>query len=1297
MPSAKSDELPLDPAAFGLIQVGRIYEVRPPGVVFARPVALSMIYSDDDLKALRTTEVTESTEKGGASVPLAEPAICPGEIALHSTAPNPKSQIENPKSNVASSRAHPLTGSPAHIRPVEPSTIGHKPSTILPLIYEYAPVEQLWRALPCKVDAEKKTVSAEITSVPRYVAFYALLADTTPPQPPRLTVRVTPTTHHSLLTTHQPLLVCRQSVSIEGQAEPGCRVELSVVPGTEHRQVRLRRTLQSAQADIAGRFAFDQVQLSEGVNQVAAVAIDDAGNRSEPCTRLRVELKRGGPTKVASLEILGPRQAVRDDRLLVCLKGQDSDANATNSVAVRVASSLTDPKGFDLELVETGPATGTYVGMLRVGETTNGRMGELAALKQGEAIAATAANGNRASLTYGDRVPPSAPIIHSPTHPIRWQDTFETGMGEWTGRDGPYGAQMSAERDGDNAFLSVRAPAEQQQSSLGATVRSTPFSLKDAPFVAFDYRVTKGVMIDLFARFQSPAWGWKAVNLTHRMPFYPQIGRAFGASPDGQWRHAEFNLLGMVRRGHPGIADSAVAELAFMNIHLTGFSGREYGRVATRGEAYAIDNFRVFKPSDKPDVTFVFGATDENGIAGFSYVLDHEPNTVPDEQLDDVEAYVAAPEKGLNIQHSTSNVQRRTDEAQPPSTSVSPPAPQSQIANPKSKIEDAIDHEPSTITHPPRWASKTYKGLDDGRWYFHVRGQDKAGNWGRANHYMVVIDREPPVVRFLAAENAKSTEARGSGLGPRVSGTGSPNPETPHPKPLPWYNPVRIETRDTCGVDPYSVLLEVDGQTYDADNRGFDFDPATGLITFSPVRASPRPVLFADGQKVRVRLLKATDHLGRPYVLEESRASVPLAKAATGTVALHSASQPPKSGTVLETEYVVSSPLKLTPANPDGKNGWYVTMPTFALATESTETAEAEGSRMGPRTESPKPTPSAESAKSAVPSPSPVTRHPSPAAPPTLSVDWLRTTKGDPHAERGNAVNTLLVRGKLPKQAMPVYGKRVKVDTTVPKTTAKVERESVGALERESAEKGRASVPLAGPAIRPGEIALPSGAPNPQPITQNPKPVVVTLAHDDYVLEPGGLAGTYFKKPDFTEPVRERQDGPINFTTTDFPATPSVSGANSARWSGFLYVDKSQEYDLEIVVSQAQPVAASLYVNEELVVGPKEKGAPWSLKKKVLLTQGYHKLRVDVTFEKPVPWWLQLYWWRPDREWRELIPAEQLLAERSVAKTFYRWDDGKPQAYKGPIHAPAGKHLLRFWSEDEAGHVETEQKLEIEG
>jgi hypothetical protein len=43
--------------------------------------------------------------------------------------------------------------------------------------------------------------------------------------------------------------------------------------------------------------------------------------------------------------------------------------------------------------------------------------------------------------------------------------------------------------------------------------------------------------------------------------------------------------------------------------------------------------------------------------------------------------------------------------------------------------------------------SVSYSGLTDGTWYFHVRAQDGAGNWGPASQVRVNVDTTPPVIR----------------------------------------------------------------------------------------------------------------------------------------------------------------------------------------------------------------------------------------------------------------------------------------------------------------------------------------------------------------------------------------------------------------------------------------------------------------------------------------------------------------------------------------------------------------------
>ncbi|MBM4078770.1 MAG: hypothetical protein FJ278_03655, partial [Planctomycetes bacterium] len=211
------------------------------------------------------------------------------------------------------------------------------------------------------------------------------------------------------------------------------------------------------------------------------------------------------------------------------------------------------------------------------------------------------------------------------------------------------------------------------------------------------------------------------------------------------------------------------------------------------------------------------------------------------------------------------------------------------------------------------------------------------------------------------------------------------------------------------------------------------------------------------------------------------------------------------------------------------------------------------------------------------------------------------------------------------------------------------------------------------------------------------QPPLITLSHDMQYFASGGLQGTYFKSPDFTDPLLIRTDATINFDEGGPASTKAVPSAQSARWEGWLKVDTTQTCELEAVttVLPEQKAAANLWVNDELVLDAAKREHIWSVKKEVLLTPGYHKVRLEYINPSGYAWWLQLFWWRPDRPWRELIPAAQLYSLRSRATLYYRWDDGKPQEYKAPFKAPAGKHTLHYFAQDETGQREPEKKLEL--
>ncbi len=54
--------------------------------------------------------------------------------------------------------------------------------------------------------------------------------------------------------------------------------------------------------------------------------------------------------------------------------------------------------------------------------------------------------------------------------------------------------------------------------------------------------------------------------------------------------------------------------------------------------------------------------------------------------------------------------------------------------------------------------TQSYTGLADGTWYFHVRAQDNANNWGPAGHYRLNIDTTPPLAPAAVTEGSPDVD-----------------------------------------------------------------------------------------------------------------------------------------------------------------------------------------------------------------------------------------------------------------------------------------------------------------------------------------------------------------------------------------------------------------------------------------------------------------------------------------------------------------------------------------------------------
>jgi hypothetical protein len=217
-----------------------------------------------------------------------------------------------------------------------------------------------------------------------------------------------------------------------------------------------------------------------------------------------------------------------------------------------------------------------------------------------------------------DRTPPMIARLDSETHPALPVDTFESGLGEWQ----PYGGANAAivERDtttaaSGQASVRVRNPAA--GGTMGCTIRQTPFDAAKYPIVSFDYKVSAGVHVDLMALCNG-AW----VNIR----FTDNSGDVHGLIPnvraDNQWHHAEFELLEILRRANPRANTFLV----------TAFILTDRGSIDNAANATLnVDNFAITRPGGGR-AALSWRATDTTGIVAYSYEMNDNAATTPDEQ-----------------------------------------------------------------------------------------------------------------------------------------------------------------------------------------------------------------------------------------------------------------------------------------------------------------------------------------------------------------------------------------------------------------------------------------------------------------------------------------------------------------------------------------------------------------------------------------------------------------------------------------------------------------------------------------
>ena len=211
--------------------------------------------------------------------------------------------------------------------------------------------------------------------------------------------------------------------------------------------------------------------------------------------------------------------------------------------------------------------------------------------------------------------PPGVRVRIHDAYPL---DDFETGMAGWTRLGGWDGAALY--RDPGSAAdggTSLRLVNQTVAGPAGAWVTRQPYDLARFPLLAFEYRIPRGVEINLVLQANGR---WFEGQFTGNDSSWPVIGRFDKVETDGTWHAARFDLRAALERRLPA-GTVTVDRLALAD---------SWRMTTWQGNAYWIDNFcRVPAVSAADGAVVTLEPVGAGRITAYAHVVDEEPGTVP--------------------------------------------------------------------------------------------------------------------------------------------------------------------------------------------------------------------------------------------------------------------------------------------------------------------------------------------------------------------------------------------------------------------------------------------------------------------------------------------------------------------------------------------------------------------------------------------------------------------------------------------------------------------------------------------
>jgi RHS repeat-associated protein len=371
--------------------------------------------------------------------------------------------------------------------------------------------------------------------------------------------------------------------------------------------------------------------------------------------------------------------------------------------------------------------------------------------------------------------PPPPPVIDSSTHHAMLAGDFRQPAGRWPGGAAPLGAATSEVFDptgGGHAALRITAGAG---GDLTTFLPITAFDLRTHPEISFTYRVASTVQVDLAVHANGTWW---VVPLSDLPPSAADFQTTYFAALYGN----PVNLLKRDNRWHS------------ISLNLYGLIREQVPTGQIMVDRMAVGDWMQ---------------------GGWMAV---QPSTAnqPGAQVLLDQVVIPAISRRARASFTWAN---------PDSTGIS-------------AYGYLLDHHPSTVPPTRSMGSSTHATfgpLASGQYWLHVRARNRAGVWGAAASYPIVIDGFAPLV---------------GAPDPGPSGTGAA------------YVAVPLSDPGGSGIDASTLRFSAFGKVYGPAGGVVTYDPYTGSAIFTLSLIQPPPRNLFPGGKVPVALMAAEDAAG---------------------------------------------------------------------------------------------------------------------------------------------------------------------------------------------------------------------------------------------------------------------------------------------------------------------------------------------------------------------------------------------------------------------------------------------------